>query len=477
MLRRFFFLALLFGMAALTGKASDERLPNVVVLLADDMSFGGASCYGARWGMTTPALDRLAAEGVRCTDAYVTSPTCGPSRAGLVTGRMQTRFGAEFNGPRAEGVGLPLTETTIGSRMQALGYTTGIVGKWHLGGDAEVGAEFHPLRRGFDEFFGFHGSMVPYFRSNALYRDAVPTPVRDPAYLTDMLAREAAAFIERHAQRPFFVYVAFNAVHTPYQATPEDLEAARELPPPPLEAARLAGLDNDERARVLETIAVRRAMLRALDRAVSRIMAQLEDSGVGDDTLVIFTNDNGDWTHNHPYRGGKGVVLEGGVRVPFILRWPEHLPAGDTFGEIVSTLDILPTAVAAAGGEIDPAWQLDGVNLLPYLTGQLQGAPHEALFWRLGQNKGARIGDWKLYYSGFGFYSEKHGMAPPDPTPNWHLYHLVGDPAEQFDLKAHFPEKFAELRAIFDAWEAEQAEPRWPFGPSGQMGQWQADGG
>jgi len=446
--------------------------PNIVLLLADDMNYSGPSCYGERWGMETPAIDRLAAEGVLCTDAYVTSPTCGPSRAGLITGRMQTRFGAEFNGPRAEGVGLPLTETTLATRLKALGYTTGLVGKWHLGGDAEVGAEFHPLQRGFDEFFGFHGSMVHYFRSAHLYRGHENVRVR--GYLTDILARESCAFIERHAEEPFFLYVAFNAPHTPLEATEDDLAAVRDLPPPACERDELARLSGDARAVALETIAVRRAMLRALDRAVGHILAQLRNSGQEDETLIIFTNDNGDYTRNLPFRGGKGVCLEGGIRVPLIARWPGRLPAGQVYGEMVSTLDILPTAIVAAGGEIDPAWRLDGVNLLPHLSGETPAAPHEWLFWRMGENRAARKGPWKLYYSGFsGFYSERHGMSPPDPTPDWSLYLLPDDPAEQHDRKNERPEQFAKMREAFEAWEAEQIEPRWPFGPSGEMGQWQ----
>jgi len=459
------FLLFLAAVSALGAK------PNIVLILADDMNYAGPSCYGERWGMETPAIDRLAAEGVLCTDAYVTSPTCGPSRAGLITGRMQTRFGAEFNAPRAEGVGLPLTETTLATRLKDLGYATGIVGKWHLGGDADVGAAYHPLRRGFDEFFGFHGSMVHYFRSAHLYRGH--EPVREPGYLTDVLARESCAFIERRAGHPFFLYVAFNAPHTPLEATAEDLAAVRALPPPAGQREALEALPTEDREAALETIAVRRAMLRALDRAVGQIMDQLDQSGLTQDTLVIFTNDNGDYTSNGPFRGGKGVCQEGGIRVPMIWRWPGRLPEGAVYSEMVSTLDIVPTAVAAAGGAIDPDWRLDGVNLLPYLSGDASGAPHEWLFWRMGENRAARNGPWKLFYSGFsGFYSQRHGMAPPDPTPNWALFNLAQDPGEKHDLKDKHPERFANMRKAYAEWEAEQVEPRWPFGPSGQMGQY-----
>lgn len=454
--------------AAQEGSAVPARQPNVILLFTDDMNYSGPSCYGSRWDMPTPAIDRLAAEGVRCTDAYVSGPTCGPSRMGLMTGRMQTRFGAEFNGPRKEGVGLPLSEKTLADRMKALGYATGLVGKWHLGGDENVGAEYHPHKRGFDYFYGFYGSMVHFFRSAHIFRGM--EQVKDEGYLTDILAQESCDFIKRNADRPFFLYTAFNAVHTPLEAAEEDLAAVCDLPPPACDRESLASLKGERLEKMQQKILLRRAMLRGLDRAVARIMQQLKESGLDENTLVIFMNDNGDYTQNLPFSGGKGIAMEGGVRVPFILRWPGRLPAGNTYGEMVSALDILPTAVAAGGGAIDPAWNLDGVDLLPYLNGEEKGIPHEWLFWRMGGNKAARSGTWKLYYSG------SSGFGYSDPNPRWSLFNLADDPAEQLDLKAEFPEQFAAMRKAFDAWEAEQAQPLWPFGPSGQMGQWKSVG-
>jgi arylsulfatase A-like enzyme len=442
-----FFSALVLSPGVL---ASDR--PNVVILFADDMNYAGPSCYGGRWGLETPHIDRLAKEGVRCTDAYVSAPTCGPSRAGLITGRHQCRFGHEFNSPRKEGIGLPLTEETIGDRMRALGYHTGLIGKWHLGGDETCGADYHPLKRGFDEFFGFYGSMVWFYRSNHIFRGT--EQVKDPGYLTDVLARESCDFIRRHRERPFLLYTAFNAVHTPLEATEEDFAAVSRLD--------FSAFQNQEKAKT------RAAMLLALDRAVGLIMETLKTEGLDENTFVIFTNDNGDYNGNGPFSGGKGQVSEGGIRVPFLLRWKGRLPAGVDYGEMVSTLDILPTAVVAGGGKIDADWKLDGVDLTEYLAGNKQGRPHERLYWRIGQERAIREGPWKIRFNGGSGY----GYKPKPGEAHWALYNVENDPGERHDLKEQEPARFSELKDQYDRWNQQLHKPRWSFGASGQMERW-----
>ncbi len=285
----------------------------------------------------------------------MSGPYCSPTRAGLLTGRYQQRFGHEFNPGNGPELGLPLSETTIADRLRSAGYATGLVGKWHLG----AAPEFHPQRRGFDEFFGFLGGAHSYFPGQGapIYRGT--SEVKEPGYLTDAFGREAVAFIDRHKAGPFFLYLAFNAVHTPMDAT-------------------------DARLKRFEAIADTRrrtyaAMLTAMDEAVGQVLDKLRAEGLDEDTLVVFFSDNGGPTmpgttinasRNDPLRGSKRTTLEGGIRVPFAWRWTGTLPAGTVYERPIIQLDVLPTALAAAGVEAEPGWRLDGVNLLPYLSGR-----------------------------------------------------------------------------------------------------------
>lgn len=321
-----------------------------------------------------------------------------------------------------------------------------------LCGDENCGAEYHPLKRGFDEFYGFYGSTVHFYRSNHIFRGT--EQVKEEAYLTDTLARESCAFLRRNGDRPFFLYTAFNAVHTPLEAPESDLKTVASLD--------FSEFANPEKARV------RAAMLLGLDRAVGQIMQTLANEGLDDETLVIFTNDNGDYTKNGPFRGGKGQVSEGGIRVPFIVRWNGHVPAGTEYHHVVSTLDILPTAVVAGGRAIDPKWQLDGVDLVPYLSGANDSPPHERLHWRMGQERALREGAWKIRYNGGSGYGYK---AKPSEV-RWSLYNLADDPGEREDLKDEHPDVFARLKASYNRGEEQVSEPLWPFGASGQMGRW-----
>ena len=241
--------------------------PNIITIISDDLNYTEPSCYGYRWGIGTPAIDKMADEGVRFTNAYSSAPASGPTRAGLVTGRYQTSFGHEFNSPLKEGIGLPLKQKTFANYMKELGYKTGIIGKWHLGGDENCGEEYHPLNRGFDYFFGFHGASVQYFRSDHLFRGK--EKVNNPRYLTDIIAEESFNFIENNRKNPFFLYVAFNAVHTPLQANEEDLKFINNMPH---FQNFILNLDNTkDTLEVLNYVKTRAAMLVALDRAVGQI--------------------------------------------------------------------------------------------------------------------------------------------------------------------------------------------------------------
>lgn len=440
---------------ALTSAADAPRKPNIVVILADDLGFADLGFQGCR-DIPTPNLDRLAASGVRCTNGYVSGPYCSPTRAGLLTGRYQQRFGHEFN-PAGEGrgnakLGLPLSQQTIADRLRAGGYVTGLVGKWHLGG----APEFQPPRRGFDEFFGFLGGARGYFLPEGapIYRGTAVVDERE--YLTDALAREAGAFVDRHKAEPFFLYLAFNAVHTPMHATDERLK-------------RFASIADPRR----RTYA---AMLVAMDEAVGRVLDELHAAKLTDDTLVFFMSDNGGPTMvgttqngsiNSPLRGSKRTTLEGGVHVPFVVSWPGHLPAGKVYDKPVIQLDVLPTALAAAGitAAIPAEQALDGVDLVPFLSGANDAAPHEVLYWRMGEQMAIRRGDWKLVR----YDRVADGAAGRNPgVTEARLYNLADDLGESRDLAAEKPEIASELEGLWQTWSSQLAEPLWGGGQRGQ---------
>ncbi|MEQ1858517.1 MAG: sulfatase-like hydrolase/transferase [Chthoniobacteraceae bacterium] len=439
--------------------------PNVLLLVVDDLGWGETGAQGFAKDIPTPHLDALARGGVRCTHGYVTAPVCAPSRAALFTGRYQTRFGYELNvigkqnlDPR---IGVALTEKTLADRMRAAGYATALVGKWHLGGTPQ----FHPQRRGFDEFFGFlheghfflpqpyegarsflrrkalapgertregnitwsnhaPGDEPPYDENNPLMRGA--EVVSEPAYLTRAFTREASAFIARNKARPWILAVTYSAVHSPMQAMEDDL-------------ARVAGIA-DEHRRIFA------AMLTSLDDSVGALTGALREHGLEKDTLVVFVGDNGAPTaeltsSNGPLRGGKGQLYEGGVRVPFFARWPGRIPAGGVFTAPVSTLDILPTALAAAGEK--PPADLDGVDLLPHWRGETNVPPHATLYWRYGAQFALREGRWKLVHAG----------------KQTELFDVDADPGETTDLAAREPERAAELLARWRAIDAPMVAP------------------
>ncbi|MCO6458154.1 MAG: sulfatase [Pirellulaceae bacterium] len=452
-----------------------------MLLLADDLGYGETGCQGGR-DIPTPRIDQLAAEGVRFTDGYVTAPFCAASRAGLLTGRYQTRFGFEFNpiGARNEqpGVGLPPGESTIAHLLRDGGYATALIGKWHLGGTAP----FHPQRRGFDQFYGFlhegHYFVPPPWEgvTTWLRRKALPDgsrgrwtsgdgrviwsthmghnepdydannpilrnsqPVAESEYLTDALTREAESFIDRHAGQPFFLLLSYNAVHSPLQATDRLL-------------ARFNTIGDIQR-RIFA------AMLAHLDESVGRVLDKLRERNLDRDTLVVLLSDNGGPTReltssNRPLRGEKGQLYEGGIRVPFLARWPGQLPAGQVCSRPVSSLDLVPTFLAAA--RIQPADnpRLDGVELRSLLAAGEDATADDAprtLFWRVGARHALRHGDWKLV---------RHGSSG-DPPPDWELYDLAGDAGESRDLARQRPDVVRELAERWQELNAQMVEPLW----------------
>ena len=419
--------------ARLHAAEARPRKPNVVVIISDDQGYADVGVHGCK-DIPTPHLDSIARNGVRFTSGYVSCPVCSPTRAGLATARYQQRFGHEFNtgpppGSLREHVGLPLTEVTVADAMKAAGYVTGAVGKWHLG----MRPKYHPFKRGFDEFFGFQHGGHSYLKLepdgyNPIQRG--DKPIDETEYLTDAFSREAVAFINRHKAKPFFLYLAYNAVHTPMEATAKYLDRFPNI--------------KDRKRRIYA------AMLAAMDDGIGRVLEALRDAGIEDDTLVFFLSDNGGPTganasRNTPLKGAKGTMWEGGIRVPFFIQWKRRLPAGKTYDQPVIALDIFPTAVAAAGGTMPADRPIDGVNLLPYLEGENPGPPHAALFWRMGPRHAVRKGTWKLVQM----------AAQPE------LYDLAADIGETTDLAAQKPGVLKDLADTYAAWDAQMAKPLW----------------
>ncbi|MDN5215821.1 sulfatase [Fulvivirgaceae bacterium BMA12] len=417
--------------------------PNVVLIISDDAGYADFGFQGSTM-MKTPHLDKLAEQGMIFRQAYVTAAVCGPSRAGLLTGRYQQRFGYEENNvpgymsksclPDKE-MGLPLDQVTMGDYMKSLGYKTGYFGKWHMG-NAD---KYHPTKRGFDTFYGFRGGARSYFAFNEEnpnhrqedYLERGFGGFREAdKYLTYALADETASFIEKHKNEPFFVVLAFNAVHTPMQAREKDLEAFPEL---------------TGKRKYLA------AMTLSMDRGCGVVLDKLAELGLEDNTIVIFTNDNGGPTDtntaiNDPLSGTKANHLEGGIRVPFLMRWPGVVPEKSTYDFPISTLDLLPTFFVAAGGSLNALKEIDGVDLLPYISGKNVRRPHQTLFWKK-ENRGViREGDWKL-------------LRFPDRPAE--LYNIAQDIAEVNNLAMKHPDKVKEMYKKLFEWELTLQRPLW----------------
>lgn len=411
--------------------AAEPGKPNVVIFYADDLGWGECGCYGCK-DIPTPHIDAIAKNGVRFTQGYVAATYCSPSRAGLMTGRYPTRFGHEFNSV-ANKVGLDPKETTLASRLKERGYATACIGKWHLGGLPAS----RPTARGFDEFFGTLAN-TPYFHPKNFVDSRVSDEVREISdasfYTTDEYAKRSVEWIGKHQDKPFFLYLPFNAQHAPLQAPESYL-------------ARFPNIHDTKRRQFA-------AMMSAMDEAVGRVMATVRELGLEENTLYFFIGDNGGPTaqttsSNGTLRGFKATTFEGGPRVPFIAQWKGKLPAASTYDLPVMNLDVLPTVLIAAGGTIDPAWKLDGVDLMPYLTGANTARPHDTMYWRFGKQWAIRHHDFKLVVS-------KGGSGMPE------LYDLAADLSESNDLAAKKPETVRELQKLWDRWNAEQAEPSAP---------------
>ncbi len=427
---------------------TDQR-PNVVLVFVDDLGYRDAGFTGGTEA-ETPNLDRLAAEGVVFANGYATHPFCGPSRAGLLTGRYAARFGNDQNfayAPDDPEHGLPVEETTFAARLQGAGYRTGLVGKWQLG----AAEPFHPRNRGFDSFYGFLAGGHDYYESGG---DADGDPYLLPleengeavefdGYLTDALTERATAFIGARDDAPFFLYLAYNAPHEPLQA-------------PAALIRKYSHVEDEERRAYL-------AMVESLDENVGRVLAALEAAGKRENTIVFFLSDNGgvapllggrDWADNGALRDGKTSLHEGGVRVPFIASWPARWPRGLRYEPPVISLDIAATALAQAGVAPDAERPPDGVDLDPFLRGQAAGEPHEALFWRQwsadaeGYAWAVRAGRWKLVRDAA---SGEGG-----------LYDLHADPGETRDLSAAEPETSARLVRLWNDWNWENRADRYP---------------
>jgi arylsulfatase A-like enzyme len=442
---------LLIGLAAL-GFASrlTAAKPNIVVIISDDQGYADLGVHGCK-DVPTPHIDSIAKAGTRCTSGYVSGPYCSPTRAGLMTGRYQQRFGHEFNpgapDAKSDDVGLSLNEKTLAEKLKAAGYRTGMVGKWHLG----HADKFHPLSRGFESYYGFLGGAHTYLKPGAGLNAVVrgKEPVADIGeYLTETFGREAVDYIGKNATEPFFLYLAFNAVHGPLEASDKYLK-------------RFDSIQDEKRRKYA-------AMLSALDDAVGAVLDKIKAAGVEDNTLVMFVSDNGgpeqvNASDNGPLRGVKATTWEGGVRVPFLVKWPGRVPAGKTYDHPVIQLDMHATALAAAGAKLDG--NLDGVDLLPYLAGQKTDAPHDALYWRFGGQMAIRAGDWKLVKAadeggraGGGGAEWRRQTATVEGAK---LFNLKDDIGEQIDLAAKHPDKTKELAGKWEKWNATLAKPTW----------------
>ncbi|MBA2114212.1 sulfatase-like hydrolase/transferase [Bremerella alba] len=414
--------------------SKDPAKPNVIILFSDDAGYNEFSLHGAEL-FPTPRINSIAANGVRFTNGYVSGTVCSPSRAGLLTGRYQNRFGHEFNIPPAysETNGLPLEETTIADVMKQAGYQTIALGKWHLG----YADKFHPMERGFTDFYGFLQGARSYFplnkptRLNQLLRDRKPVRPERFEYMTDELAHAATEYIANSDDKPLFMYVAFNAIHTPNHVLQSDLDS----------------LGEDTRQ------AKHRAMTIALDRAVGTILDAIDQQGIQDNTIVIFLNDNGGAIghDNTPLRGRKGSTWEGGIRVPFVMQWPGKIARGKVVNQPVIALDIFPTVMKAAGISESPGLPLDGVDLIPFLTGETNSLLHQTLYWKSGQNWAVREGDLKLIVA-------KGGSGKPE------LYDLHKDPEEQVNIAAQHPEDVVKLKSKYTEWKKDFPTPTWGGG-------------
>ena len=442
------------------GEAPVAKQPNIVLIYTDDLGYQDLGCYGGT-DINTPRIDQLAEESLRMDEFYCASPVCTPARSGVLTGRHPHRNGL-FEMIRNQIVnyghrfkpldyirspemtqGLDLREQTLGNALQEAGYRTGVVGKW----DSGQAHRFLPLQRGFDFYYGFANTGIDYWTHE---RYGVPSMyrgndrIKEEGYATNLFKRESVRFIREHSDHPFFLYVPFNAPHgssnldgRSHQAPEAFIQMYGE--PPGTEEVRY------------------KAKVTCLDAAVGAILDTLDEQGLSENTLVIFTNDHGGY-NNGPLRGQKAQMYEGGLRVPFIARWPGRIPAGTRSNAFCSTLDLFPTFLEVAGIQPPDNTHLDGYNMLPVLTKQ-ESSPRAQHFWEWRAKRAARIGDWKWVLE-----TDNLGTVPDKEEPG-ELYNLSEDPEERHNLSEKNPEKLQEVKGAWETWIREMVatEPRGPF--------------
>lgn len=421
-------------LASMTSACKQEKRntqtekPNVIVILADDAGYADFGFMGSS-DLETPNIDKLASAGVIFTDAHVSATVCSPSRAGLLTGRYQQRFGHECNIPPYN-LGMDTSEVSIASAMKLKGYQTAVFGKWHLGENTQ----YQPNHRGFDEFYGFLEGGRSYFPHEMNDRPGDPHEIQHngqhvdfTGYLTDVLGDKTVEYIDKQKDNPFFVYLSFNAVHTPMHATKEDLK-------------RYEGHARQDLA----------AMTWAMDRAIGKVVDKLKKENLYENTVIFFLSDNGGAHNNQssclPLKGWKGNKFEGGHRIPFVMSWPQKLKGGQKYHALTSALDIYATAYELAGGKKSPGKMLDGTNLMPFVTGENTKVPHEQLFWRKEGMSAVREGDWKLIrVDGYGY----------------RLYNLGEDLGETKDLHEKEIVQYQKMILALENWEKGLMTPLW----------------
>jgi arylsulfatase A-like enzyme len=428
---------------SLTVLSATEK-PNILIIVSDDHGYSDVGFQGCK-DIPTPHLDRLVKEGLHCTNGYVSHPFCSPTRAGLMTGRYQHRFGHQnnpFYNPNDHQEGLPMSEKILPEYLTKAGYMTGWIGKWHLG----AASEFRPNNRGFAETFGFIGGGHKYQNWTVNVKNEYTVPIErngkevlETEHLTTVFGDEAADYIKRHQGKPWFLYLAFNAPHTPHEPTAERL-------------ARFASIENPIRRNYAAQVSL-------LDDAIGTAMESLRVSEQEKNTLVFFFSDNGgpisgggNGSNNDPLSGGKGEVYDGGVRVPFVVKWPAAFPAGVKYDFPISSLDVFASSLAVAGVTMPTDKKYDSVNLIPYLSGEKKEAPHQQLFWARGPNMAVRDGDTKLVK-----------MGPSQQS----LYDLKTDIGEKTDIKDRSSEETKRLSDLLTAWNAEMVPPAFPGAKSG----------
>ena len=417
-------------LAASASWLARRRRPNIVLIMSDDLGYGDLGITG-RTDYRTPVLDQLAREGVQLAQAYTAAPVCTPTRVALMTGRWPARSPVGLYEPLTTNpVGLETSPPTLGMRMKAAGYETAMVGKWHLGTEPR----FHPLRHGWDEFYGFLGAAADYASHldtewhRNLFQDGTRT-VTTPGYLTDLFTERAVRIVRRRRSRPLFLNLQYNAPHWPWQG-PGD-------PPYPDSADSDGGGSPATFARMVER----------MDAGVGRVLEAIHRGGMERDTLVVFTSDNGGERYSHmgPFSARKMSLHEGGIRVAAMARWPGVIPAGSRTQQVAVTMDYTATFLALARARAPAAAPLDGIDLLPALTGE-RGSVRRELFWRIFQRrkeKAVRSGDWKYLQTADGEF----------------LYDLASDPGEARDLKTAHPAVFRQLQGKMAAWEREVLPP------------------